>query len=313
MKLLLIKTSSLGDLVHCFPALTDAQAALPNLRVDWVAEENLCTLPLLHPAVQRVIPFALRRWRKTPFAKKVRSEFHSFKQALGQGSYDLVLDAQCLLKSAWITRLAQAPSAGLDWRSAREPLASLFYQHRYTVARELHAITRNRLLFAQALGYRLANDAPVHYGVNAQTAAESKTILCLHGTARAEKEWPEEHWIALANQLTQAGLTPVFPAGSSREAERAARIVSACFGATQLPSMSLADLIPQLQHSRAIIGVDTGLLHLGAALRKPCIGIYTATNPAQYGALAEPSAPPIINLHNSPSPQAVLNAFLAQR
>jgi heptosyltransferase-1 len=298
MKILIIKTSSLGDVVHMLPALTDAVAALPGLRADWVVEEGFAAIPRLHPAVDRVIPVAIRRWRRALGRAATWREMAAFRRALQAESYDLVLDSQCLLKSALLAVQARGPRAGLDAASAREPLASHFYGQRYAAARDLHAISRNRVLTAQALGYALKVDAPVHYGVSVVAAESASEVVCLHGTARVEKEYPEGDWAVLAQQLVAAGLTPVFPAGNAREAARAARLVAACPGARRLATMPLAELMPLIGGARAVVGVDTGLMHLAAAFGRPGIGLYPATDPIRFGAVAEAGAPILLNVSN---------------
>ncbi|MAL35291.1 MAG: lipopolysaccharide heptosyltransferase I, partial [Pseudomonas sp.] len=155
MRVLLVKTSSLGDVIHTLPALTDAQRAIPGIQFDWVVEEGFAEIPAWHPAVAQVIPVAIRRWRKHPLQTLRTGEWRRFKARLRETHYDLVIDAQGLLKSAWLTRYVKAPVAGLDRDSIREPLASRFYDRRYAVPRERHALERVRQLFAQALGYSI--------------------------------------------------------------------------------------------------------------------------------------------------------------
>ena len=312
MKLLIIKTSSLGDVVHMLPALTDAAVAVPELRADWVVEEGFAAIPSLHPAVDRVIPVAIRRWRRGLGQAATWREMAVFRRALRAESYDLVLDSQCLLKSALLAVQAHGPRAGLDAASAREPLASRFYQQRYAAPREWHAILRNRVLIAQALGYALDAAAPVRYGVSRVTEQHATEVLCFHGTARPEKEYPEADWVVLAQQLVAAGLTPVFPAGNAREAARASRIVAACPGARALPALSLAALMPLISGAQAVVGVDTGLMHLAAAFGRPGVGLYPATDPARFGAVAEAGAAHIENLTlpQDLRPQAVVKRLL---
>jgi heptosyltransferase-1 len=177
----------------------------------------------------------------------------------------------------------------------------------------LHAIARNRLLMARALGYAFEPEAPVRHGLATAGAASSGKVFCLHGTARPEKEYPEADWLALARGLVQAGLTPVFPAGNAGEARRAQGLAQGCPGAEALPRMPLAELVPQLAAATAVIGVDTGLMHLAAALGKTGVGLYPATDPARFGAVAEAGAPAIVNLSDAADlrPEAVLAAFLA--
>ncbi|HIQ53746.1 MAG TPA: lipopolysaccharide heptosyltransferase I, partial [Pseudomonas pachastrellae] len=146
MRVLLIKTSSLGDVIHTLPALTDAARAIPGIRFDWVVEEGFAEIPSWHPAVDAVIPVAIRRWRKKPLQAVRSGEWGNFKRRLRETQYDLVIDAQGLLKSAWLTRYARAEVVGLDKSSAREPLAARFYQRRLAVAWGQHAVERTRQL-----------------------------------------------------------------------------------------------------------------------------------------------------------------------
>lgn len=299
MRILVVKTTSLGDLVHMLPALTEAAAAVPGLRADWVAEEGFAAVPAMHPAVDRVIPVALRRWRKAPLSGQVRREWGEFINSLRSESYDLVLDSQGLLKSALLAVLAHGPRAGLDFASAREPLASLVYRFRYPVRPTLHAITRNRLLTAQALGYPMAAESAFSYGVTPPAmdvpGLPERYILALHGTARPEKEYPEADWRELIGHINGMGYAVLLAWGNQRERARAERL-AAGRDARVLPRLGLVQLAGVLGGAAGVVGVDTGLMHLAAAFRKPGIGLYPATEPARFGAWSEPGAPEIRNL-----------------
>ena len=228
MKVLLVKTSSLGDVVHTLPALTDAQRALPGIQFDWVVEEGFAEIPAWHPAVAQVIPVAIRRWRKHPINTLRSGEWRRFKARLRESRYDLVIDAQGLLKSAWLTRYVKAPVAGLDHDSAREPLATRFYDRCYAVPREQHALERVRQLFAQALGYPLPQDV-ADYGLNREQMAapsDQPYLLFLHGTTWPSKHWPETYWRELAERMSAFGWAIRLPWGNAEEKARAERIVS---------------------------------------------------------------------------------------
>jgi heptosyltransferase I len=327
MRLLLVKTTSLGDIVHMLPAVSDAAAAIPGLAVDWVVEAPFAPIAHMHPAVKRVLPVAIRKWRRHLFQSSTWHEINLFKKAARQTHYDLVLDAQGLIKSAWVCMQAHGPRAGLNWVSAKEPLASLAYQHKYFVPKGLHAIERNRLLMASALGYELPNTfgdktqfskAAISYGISAPKLVkqeEGSQIFCFHGSARPEKCWPEQHWISLGKELQQQGHTVIFPSGNAAEHQRAQRITQAIGlsglswpASKALAPMPLDQLIPMLGQARAVVGVDTGLMHLSAALKRPGVGLYIATDPAQFGALADAHGPMIVNLNQKDSqsvPQVV--------
>ena len=286
MRVLLIKTSSLGDVIHTLPALTDAARAIPGIQFDWVVEEGFAEIPAWHPAVARVIPLALRRWRKNLLQTLKSGEWRRFKARLGEARYDLVIDAQGLLKSAWLTRYVKAPVAGLDRFSAREPLASRFYDHRYAVAREQHALERTRQLFAQALGYPLPAGIG-DYGLNrAQLAAAAAQpyLVFLHGTTWPSKHWPEACWRELAERLCAQGWAIRLPWGNEAEKARAERIVAGLDNAAPLPRLNLAGVAKVIAGASACVAVDTGLGHLAAALDVPTISLYGPTLPGRVGA-----------------------------
>lgn len=287
MRVLLIKTSSLGDVIHTLPALTDAARAIPGIQFDWVVEEGFAEIPRWHPAVARVIPVALRRWRKNLFKTWRSGEWQRFKDSLSQQPYDLILDAQGLLKSAFLTRYARGPVAGLDAHSAREPFASRFYQQGVSVAWGQHAVERVRQLFAQALGYALP-ETTGDYGVCrerlAPAVSDAPYVVFLHGTTWATKHWPERYWRELAEHLSTAGRHVRLPWGNSEEKARAERIAHALSGVQVLPKLNLAGVAAQLAGATACVAVDTGLGHLAAALDVPTISLYGPTNPGWTGA-----------------------------
>ena len=286
MKVLLIKTSSMGDVIHTLPALTDAARAIPGIRFDWVVEEGFAEIPAWHPAVDQVIPVAIRRWRKNLWKTLKNGEWRQFKQRLREGDYDLVIDAQGLLKSAWLTRYCCAPVAGLDRDSAREPLASRFYDRTFHVPKEQHALERVRQLFAQALGYVLP-DAIGDYGLDRAALAEPSAfpyIVFLHGTTWASKHWPEADWRALAERLSADGWAIRLPWGNPGEKARAERIASDLPGVEVLPRLNIVGVARVLAGARACVAVDTGLGHLAAALDVPSISLYGPTRPGRVGA-----------------------------
>lgn len=287
MRVLLIKTSSLGDVIHTLPALTDARKAIPGIHFDWVVEEGFAEIPVWHPAVAEVIPVAIRRWRKSPLKTLRSGEWQRFRKRLKKHQYDLVIDAQGLLKSALLTVGLKAPIAGLDKHSAREPLASRFYQQHIPVPRDQHAVERVRQLFAQALGYRLP-DGIGDYGLDrAWLAGEQSAedyVVFLHGTTWVTKHWPELYWRQLAELATERGLRVRLPWGNETEKARAERIAKGLPGVQVLPRLPLAGVATILAGARACVAVDTGLGHLAAALDVPTVSLYGPTNPGWSGA-----------------------------
>ncbi|QDD91376.1 lipopolysaccharide heptosyltransferase I [Pseudomonas oryzihabitans] len=286
MRVLLIKTSSLGDVIHTLPALTDAARAIPGICFDWVVEEGFAEIPAWHPAVGQVIPVALRRWRKQPFSAWASGEWGEFKNRVREQAYDRVIDAQGLLKSAWLTRYVNAPVAGLDRHSAREPLASRFYDERYHVAKGQHALERVRQLFAQALDYPLPNSVG-DYGLDRHRLAgpnETPYVVFLHGTTWVSKHWPEAHWRELAERMSRLDWPVRLLWGNEAEHARAERIADGLDGVQVLPRLNLAGVAKVLAGARACVAVDTGLGHLAAALDVPTVSLYGPTSPKKVGA-----------------------------
>jgi heptosyltransferase I len=289
---LLIKTSSLGDVVHALPVVADIRSALPDAAIDWVVEEGYLPIPGLHPGVRRAIPIAIRRWRRTLYRSKTRAEHVRFFAQLRAENYDAVIDLQGLLKSALIALAARGRRYGLDWRSAREPLG-LLYHHTYRVPWGMHAVERNRRLAAQALGY--AVPATLDYGIKAAPSgfewlAGNPYAVLLHGTSGDYKLWAEENWIKLAGNLTSRGLSCVLTWGSDKERERSERIAAEVPRSLVAPALQFDQLGALLAGATVIVGVDTGLTHLAAALGRPTVGIYVATDPGATGIYGCPNA-----------------------
>ena len=273
MHVLLIKLSSLGDIVHTLPAVEDASRR--GITFDWVAEEGFAAVARLHPGVRRVIPVALRRWRRSIVASL--AEARSFRRALREEPYGLVLDAQGLIKSAVVGRLSRAAEyAGFDVGGAREPAASLLYSRRIAGPRGGHAVDRMRALFAEALHYERPVSAAA-FGLEPAVDTE-KTCVLVHGTTWKTKHWPDPFWAEIAERAVAAGLTPVLPWLSDAERARAERVARAVRGAEVAARMPLEELVRALSRAAAVIGVDSGLAHLAAALGRPTVVVFGPTD-----------------------------------
>ena len=273
MRVLIVKTSSMGDVLHTLPALTDAQQAIPGIKFDWVVEEGFAQIPSWHAAVERVIPVAIRRWRKAWFSAPIKAER---------------IDAQGLVKSAaLVTRLAHGVKHGMDWQTAREPLASLFYNRKHHIAKQQHAVERTRELFAKSLGYskpQTQGDYAIaqHFLTNLPTDAGEYAVF-LHATTRDDKHWPEEHWRELIGLLADSGIRIKLPWGAPHEEERAKRLAEGFAYVEVLPKMSLEGVARVLAGAKFVVSVDTGLSHLTAALDRPNITVYGPTDPGLIG------------------------------
>jgi heptosyltransferase-1 len=289
-RILLVKTSSLGDVIHNLPVVNDILQYHANAQIDWVVEESFADIPKLHPAISQVYTVAVRRWRKQLFSKKTWQEMADFKHQIAQKSYDCVIDTQGLLKSAVISRLAQGVKCGFDRHSVREPIASYFYNQLFSVARDQHAVERNRALVASACGYQQPNNAPI-YGITTENLTADLTlpqpfIVGLHGTSKESKLWPTDHWITLAKKLSEQNCHLVLPWGSQSEQQRAHDIAINLNNVIVLPKQSIMQLSTIISRAWVAVGVDTGLSHLSAALNIPTVAIYTDTNPALTGVMA---------------------------
>jgi heptosyltransferase-1 len=287
MRILLVKTSSLGDVIHNLPVASDIRRRFPEAEIDWVVEESFAEIPRLHPAVRRVLPVAVRRWRKAPFSPETWREIGGYRRAAGADFYDAVLDTQGLLKSALLARAARGARYG--YGNPREPLAARFYDRTFSIAREQNAVLRNRQLAAAAFGYAL-DALPLDYGIdatalNAGWLPAGEYAVLLTATSRADKEWPEDDWHALGAALNATGLRCALPGGSPAERERAARIAVKLGRALAAPPMNLADLASLMAGARIVVGVDTGLVHLAAALRRPTLALYCGSDPVLTGVL----------------------------
>ena len=284
--ILFIKTSSLGDVIHHMPAVSEARAHRPHARIGWVVEEAFAPLVRLHRGVDSVIPVASRRWRRAPLEAATWQEVRAFAAAMRAQTHETVIDAQGLVRSAMIARFARGQRHGYDSESVRERAAAWFYDQRYRVDRSLHAITRNRMLTAQVLGYSV--ERRLDFGLDRLALAEgqaTRDAILLHATARPEKEWRMADWIAVARALAARGYRPVLLWGTEPERARGVEIAAAVPTAL-VPERSALDVVARMiARAALVVGVDTGLLHLAAALEVPLVAIFAGTAPQQHGPL----------------------------
>ena len=306
-RILFVKTSSLGDVIHHCPAVHDAALALAGAEIDWMVEEAFAAIPAMHVNVRRIIPVAMRRWRGVPWHPSVWSEIGSLRRKLAAERYDVVVDTQGLLKSAVLSSLAPGVHHGMNRGSAREPLAAMLYDVRHAVPRTCHAVDRNRRLAGAALGYWAngACDFGLRVSGPAPMALDRPCAILLTMTSRADKLWPQADWSALGCSLHARGLQCVLPWGSQSEQARAQSIAREIPGAVVPGRLSLEELARLMRDARCAVGVDTGLTHLSAALGAPTVAIFCASDPAltglhgserarNVGAAGEPPAPKLV-------------------
>jgi len=289
-RVLIVKTSSMGDVVHALPAVSDMVRAMPGLQVDWLVEKAFADIPRRHAQVQPVVPMQWRKWRKSLRAPDTRQAIQVCKQALAQHRYDAIIDLQGLLKSALFARYAKGLRHGYDCRSAREPLAAALYQRRHGVGKQLQAVERCRRLAAKALGYAMP-ESPPDFGLSAQpdawrpagdSAAQMPFAVLVPCASRPEKLWPVAHWVAVGQHLRAQGLQVAVMWGSPPELELAEQIAQACGGHVP-PFLSVGQVIDTMAAATLVVGLDTGMTHIAAACGRPTLGLYCDHEPGLAG------------------------------
>lgn len=289
MKVLIVKTSSMGDIIHTLPALSDAKTAIPEIEFDWVVEEAFAEIPGWHANVKKTIPMALRRWRQNLIQALTQKEIQRFIVTLRIEPYDCIIDAQGLIKSAMLAVLARGKSCGFAFNAAREPIASWFYNESFAIDKKQHAISRVRQLFAQTLGYDIAK-MPLNYGIKQFFTApqgQEKYLVFIHGSARGDKCWDDDKWIELAKLAYEKGLAVKLPWGNELELKRAEKIVDMCSNVKILPKSKLGDLAVTFLGAVGVVSIDTGLGHLAAALDVPTVSLYQTTDPGLIGTVGK--------------------------
>ncbi|NNC99080.1 MAG: lipopolysaccharide heptosyltransferase I [Gammaproteobacteria bacterium] len=304
MRVLVVKLTSMGDAIHLLPALTDLQAMRPEVKVDWMIEDSFHEIPGWHASVDRVIPVSTRRWRSLSL-KNLR-EFLAFVKLLRREPYDVVIDAQGLMKSAALGRFARLRQGGkrigYSADCIKEKMAARFYRIRISIPRGQHAIDRLRRLFAEAFDYPLPNDSPDYALAFAASARQQKkpVVIFCHGTTWASKHLPDQHWRDLLQVVLKAGYTVKICWGSESEKRRAEWIAQNKADVEVLPKLSLGALAQVLKASDGVIAVDTGLGHLAAALGVPTASVYGATDASLTGAVGDSQAWLQCHYHCSP-------------
>ncbi len=285
MKVLIVKLSSLGDVIQTLPVIEDMKACLPGVTIDWVVEEAFADLVKQAQGLTRVIPCAERRWRKTPFKRETRQEWARFWQTLREVSYDAVIDFQGLMKSARVARGARLTSAGFTATYANKSDLCAYewpvkwmLQKTVPMEKKIHAVARYRALAARALGYEatgVLQDRPT-YPLVAAAHALREGIMLAHGTTRLDNEWPFESWLQLGQRLIQQGEVVLLPQANDREADFVQRLAQALGAhAHVLPRMTLPQVLSHMANCRAVVSVDSGLGHLAVALNLPVVQLFS--------------------------------------
>ncbi|NVD98928.1 lipopolysaccharide heptosyltransferase I [Massilia sp. BJB1822] len=285
MNILLVRVSSLGDVLHNMPIVADIARHFPHANIDWVVEEGYVSLVRLNPRVRNIIPFALRRWRKSLGKKETRAEIKAFFAAVRQQEYDYVFDTQGLLKTGVIMGAARVKKGGQkvglangSEGSGYEGISRIFHSKSIPLDPRTHAVARGRLVAGAALGY--AVDTPADFGLPDVSPDDPRPdwmpagpyAVYFHGTARDAKKWAPQNWIALGQAL--APMTILLPWGSPKEKAEAEALAAGLPNARVLPKLSMADAVLLARHAALAVGVDTGLTHIAAAFSRPVVEIY---------------------------------------
>jgi heptosyltransferase-1 len=282
---LVVRPSSLGDVVYALALVSDVVRHCPHLPVDWVAEDAFVDLVRLDPRIRRVVPLALRRWRHAPLAPATWRDMAHFRRALRHERYDAILNLQEQVKGAVVSWFARGLRHGLDRANIREPIATIVDHVHHSVSRDLHIVDRCRGIAAAALGY--VAEGPPRWQFQLPPTASAMPAgpyaLAFHATSRADKAWPEHHWRALVTHFARAGFATLLPWGNAEEQARSQRIADGSEGAVVPPRQTLPELATLARHAEIVVGVDTGLTHLAAALGTSTVAIFTSTDPRLAG------------------------------
>lgn len=286
VRILIIKTSSLGDIVHCLPVINDIKYFVPESSIDWLVEECFADVPRLHPGVDSVITISLRTWKKNLRKKSTWIGLYKSIKAIRENHYDIIIDFQGLLKSAFFTLFTRGDIHGFDKTSIREGAASYFYKFTHTVSKQIHAVVRNRELASKCFQYELL-DQSAHFGLEIHNInnfnLSERYVVLIHGSSKKSKQWPKEHWLKVIQFFNGLGLRVLLPWGNLEEYHFSKALRKASTNSLVLPKMNISDLANVISGAKCIIGVDSGLTHLGNAVGIPTIGLYMDSNPYLTG------------------------------
>ncbi len=311
-KILLVRTSSMGDVIHTFPAAVDFKKAFPDAKLHWLIEESFAPVCALCSAVDEMRITAFRRWRKTPFSSKTWEEVKALKEHLRLEHYDAVVDTQGILRSAWAASWAGVPVTGYSRDTVREKLATLFYQKTFQMPSTLGTVRRYRRMLATSIGYEIDEEHP-KFGARVPQI-DTVDLPCrfatlfVNASLKRPKLWKEERWEELICALADMGLHSVLFWGNDSEKERVQRIAKVSPLAIVMPRMSIPEIASVVARAQIGIGLDTGLMHLAAALAIPCVGVWVDTNLEKISLIGENDCATVGGVAADVTVEAILNA-----
>lgn len=285
LNICLVKISSMGDMIHFLPALTDMAYHL-DAKFTWVCEKPFSEIPTWHFSEPTIVPINLRKWKKNPLSKATRIDYKAYKKQLAAQEFDYVLDVQGLLKTVFfVDKNAHGKVYGYDKHSVREKLAAHFYNTTISVPKDMHAITRMRVFCSKVFNYEVdlkVNNFGIEEFFNDESAPAEKYVVCLHGTSKDNKCWPEKYWLEIIEDLLERGYSIKLPWGNDNELKRAERL-KISDQVTVLDKLSISDLGKLINNAAYTIALDSGLGHLASALKAPCVHLYGPTEPKLVG------------------------------
>lgn len=314
-RVLIVKTSSMGDLVHALPVVADIRARFPEAAIDWLSETAFAAIPQMNPGVRRVLPMSWRKWRGQLLSGATWDAMKALRAQLREEPYDVVMDLQGLLKSAMWARQATGPVVGYDRKSIREPMASWLYWRGAAVPRDWQAVKRCRALAAAHLGYELPLTPP-DFGLVAPAFTPTYKprdtyAVLIPNASRASKLWPERNWVAVGRRMVELGWKPLVLWGKPEEQTLAERIAAGCEGDVP-PFLKVGEMATVLAHAQQVVGLDTGFTHLAAALGRPTLGIYCDHEPGLAGITGSGRVASIGGKGQVPTRNEVLTLFEQQ-
>lgn len=290
-KILLVRTSSMGDIIHTFPAAVDVKKSLPQAELHWLVEESFSDVCSLCSSIDALQITAFHRWRRSLFSERTWKEVRELKRRLRAERYDAVIDMQGIVRSAWAASWTGVPVFGYSRDTVRESLSTLFYQKTFHMPESLGAVRRYRRMMSASLGYAIDEEHP-KFGIKPPalpnvSLPKDYAALFVNTSLNRPKHWQEDRWEGLVSALAAEGIDSVLFWGNSLEKERTERIASVTPAAHVLPRMSIPEVAAVVSNAKIGIGLDTGLMHLAAALAIPCVAIWVNTDPEKVALVGE--------------------------
>lgn len=289
MKILIIRLSAIGDIFHTLTILPDIRKVFKDVQIDWLVDESFVEVTKLSPLIENVIPIPLKKWKKSKLS--YLPNLIKYKKSLPKVNYDYIIDTQSLIKTALLSKfLFNGEIYGLDRKSAREPLASLFYDYKYNVNQDNVAVIRLRGLIAKIFNLN-HNLRKFSFDVKTKPYLpnfDSKYVLFLHGTSKENKKWAIDNWVELSQWIISNTDKQIVVTHSNDSEYQFTKDLKDKLNSSRLTiidKLKFAEFADVVKHASLVVGVDTGFTHLANLLHIPTIAIYQASDPNYVGML----------------------------